>query len=97
MFAAGEVEEAHEYAIDGARRVSEALGLFGDGAAVSARVAMERTSWGQYYDALDTLQRRIASGDDRAEALQERAAAIIDACRTKDPDATRAEETRGSP
>ena len=97
LFAAGETGHASEYAIDGARRIDEALERFGDAATVSARVAAERTAWDHYYDALDALERGIAAGDDRAGALRERAMAIIDACRIRVPDATRAAETPENP
>jgi hypothetical protein len=95
MFAAGQVEEAHEYAIDGARRVKEALETFDDASAVAARVAAERTAWGHYYDALDILEAGMAAGDTRTKALRGRANAIIDACRTTVPSAAQADEMQG--
>jgi hypothetical protein len=94
MFAAGEVEHAHEYAIDGSRRLNETLQEFGDGAGVADRVRVERAAWAHYYDALDTLERGIAAGDGRAQVLRTRAAAIIDGCRIGVADATRSDESR---
>ena len=94
MFAAGEVEHAHEYAIDGSRRLNETLQEFGDGAGVADRVRAERAAWAHYYDALDTLERGIAAGDGRAQVLRTRAAAIIDGCRIGVADATRSDESR---
>ena len=87
MFAAGEVGLAHEYAIDGVRRVDEALEVFGDAAAVAARVHAERTAWGHYYDALDTLEAGIVAEDERTQELRARAVGIIEACRIQVPDA----------
>ena len=81
LFAAGEVGHAHEYAIDGARRIDEALRVFGDAAALAQRVQAERTAWGHYYDALDTLEAGTGAGDERALALRARADEIVDACR----------------
>jgi hypothetical protein len=81
MFATGDVEHAHEYAIDGARRVEEALEVFGDTAAVEGRVRAERTAWGHYYDALDTLEAGIGAEDERAQELCARAVEIMDGCR----------------
>jgi hypothetical protein len=86
MFAAGEVGLAHEYAIDGIRRVDEALEVFGDAAAVAARVHAERTAWGHYYDALDTLEAGIVAEDERSQELRARAVEIIEACRIQVPD-----------
>ena len=86
MFAAGEVGLAHEYAIDGVRRVDEALEVFGDAAAVAARVHAERTAWGHYYDALDTLEAGIVAEDERSQELRARAVEIIEACRIQVPD-----------
>jgi hypothetical protein len=83
MFAAGEVTQAHEYALVGARRVGEALDVFGNAAVVAGRVQAERTAWGHYYDALDTLEARIGADDERALELRARAVEIIDACRIR--------------
>ncbi len=81
LFAAGELAHAHEYAIDGARRIDEALAVFGDPAAVADRIRSERTAWGHYYDALDILEAGIAAGGTSALALRTRAIEIVDACR----------------
>ena len=81
LFAAGEVDHAHEYAIGGARRVDEALEAFGDAVALATRVEAERTAWGHFYDALDTLEAGIFAQEERALALRARAVEIIDACR----------------
>ncbi len=83
MFAAGEVEHAHEYASAAARRVDEALEVFGNAAAVAGRVQAERTAWGHYYDALDTLEAGIGAEDERALELRARAVGVIDACRIR--------------
>ncbi|MEA2620021.1 MAG: hypothetical protein QOC97_794, partial [Chloroflexota bacterium] len=88
LFAAGEVDHAREYAIEGARRVDEAIEAFGDPAAVAARVEAERTAWGHFYDALDGLEEGIAAQDEGALRLQARAVEIIDACRVQVPDGT---------
>ncbi|MFH0750900.1 MAG: hypothetical protein V2B17_03605, partial [Chloroflexota bacterium] len=83
MFAAGEVEHAHEYASAAIRRVGQALEVFGDAAAVAGRVQAERTAWGHYYDALDTLEAGIGARDSRALELRARAVEVIDACRIR--------------
>ncbi len=83
MFAAGEIEHAHEYAIDGSVRVAEAFEAFGDGARVAARVQAERTAWAHYYDALDILEAGIGADDERALELRSRARDIVDACRIR--------------
>jgi hypothetical protein len=88
MFAAGEVDHAWEYAIEGARRVDEALEVFGDPAVVATRVEAERTAWGQFYDALDSLEGGIAAQEERALELRAKAVEIIDACRVQVPDRT---------
>ena len=81
LFAAGELDQAREYAIVGARRIDEALDVFGDAVALAGHVRAERTAWGHYYDALDTLEAGIGAGDERALALRARAVEIVDACR----------------
>jgi hypothetical protein len=86
LFAAGEVDHAREYAIEGARRVDEAIEAFGDPAAVAARVEAERSAWGHFYDALDGLEEGIAAQDEGALRLRARAVEIIDACRVQVPD-----------
>ncbi|MCJ7712288.1 MAG: hypothetical protein MUQ32_15825, partial [Chloroflexi bacterium] len=81
MFAAGQVEDAHEYASVAARRVDEAFRVFGDGAAVAGRVQAERTAWGHFHDALDALEAGIETGDGRALDLRARAVRIVGECR----------------
>ena len=83
LFAAGDVEQAREYAVVGARRLDKALEVFGDAEEVARRVEAERTAWGHYYDALDTLEAGIAANDERALELRAQAVGIIDACRIR--------------
>ncbi len=81
MFAAGQVGDAHEYCSVAARRVDDALRVFGDSAAVAARVQAERTAWGHFHDALDALEAGIETGDGRALDLRARAVRIVEECR----------------
>ncbi len=87
LFAAGDVDDAHEYAIDGAHRLGDTFVSIEDGAAFTARVAAERRAWADYYDALDALEAGLVAGDPTAQALASRAVAIIDACRITAPNA----------
>ncbi len=81
LLAAGEADEARQYATEGAMRVGETLAFSSDRAAVSERVAAERTAWGHYYDAIDALEAGLGAGSERARELASRAMAIIDGCR----------------
>ena len=84
LFEAGDSDDAREYALDGSRRVAEAVASFGDAAGMATRVAAERTAWGHYYDALDTLEAGIAAGDARCLEIRHWAVDIIDACRIRE-------------
>jgi len=83
MLADGETSHGREYAIDGARRVSEVLAAAGDPARMASRVDAERRAWDDVYDAIDALEAGLAAGDHRAGELRSMATAIIDGCRIK--------------
>ena len=83
LLAAGEVEEAREYSLVGARRIAAAIEATGDAVAVADRVRAERTAWGHYYDALDALEAGLGADDARALEIRARAARIIEACRVR--------------
>lgn len=90
LFAGGDVDHAHEYAIDGALRLGDTLASIEDREAFAARVAAERRAWADYYDALDALEAGLGAEDPAAQAIAARAVAIIDACRIKTPNETAA-------
>jgi hypothetical protein len=71
---AEDVKGAREYAIDGARRVAEALAAEGEVGITSRELERERAAWNGYYDALDVLEQGRPD-------LRARAARIIDDCR----------------
>ena len=83
LLAAGEVEEAREYSLVGARRIAAAIEATGDAVALADRVRAERTAWGHYYDALDALEAGLGADDARALEIRARAARIIEACRVR--------------
>jgi hypothetical protein len=85
LFTNGDVQQAHEYAIDGARRLGDTFGSIDDGEAFRARVTAERAAWADYYDALDALEAGLGADDPTAQAIAARAVAIIDACRITAP------------
>jgi len=82
LLAAGEVEQAREYSLVGARRIAEAVEATGD-AALADRVRGERTAWGHFYDALDALEAGIGADDERALEVRARAVRIVEACRVR--------------
>ncbi len=83
LLAAGEVEQAREYALVGARRIAEAIEATEDAVALADRVRGERTAWGHYYDALDALEAGIGADDARALEVRARAVRIVEACRVR--------------
>ena len=83
LLAAGEVEQAREYSLVGARRIAEAIEATGDAVALADRVRAERTAWGHFYDALDALEAGIGADDERALEVRARAVRIVEACRVR--------------
>jgi hypothetical protein len=81
LCAAGDASGAREYAVDGARRVAEALAAEGDASITTRALERERAAWNDYYDALDVLEAERAD-------LRARAARIIDDCRVSVPGST---------
>lgn len=81
LFADGEIDDAREYAIDGARRIGETLGSQGDAAVAVRSLADEQAAWDDYYDALDALEAGIVADEPGAAQIRDTAAEIIDACR----------------
>lgn len=81
LFEAGDLTDAREYATDAPRRVEEALLADGDIDDVADRLHAERSSWGQFYDALDALETAIADDEDAAVGIRRAAGRIIDGCR----------------
>jgi hypothetical protein len=75
---AGDTKGAREYAIDGARRVAEALAAEGEVDNATRALEQERATWNDYYDALDLLEAGRAD-------LRAHAARIIDDCRVSVP------------
>jgi hypothetical protein len=70
----GAPADAREYAEDGAQRLGEAMGAYGDPALVAAELERERRAWAAYYEAVDALE----AGDG---TLAARAASMLEACR----------------
>jgi hypothetical protein len=83
LLAAGEVEQAREHSLVGARRIAEAMEATGDAMALADRVRAERTAWGHFYDALDALEAGIGTDDERALEIRARAVRIVEACRVR--------------
>lgn len=85
FFARGEGEWGREYALDGARRLTAAVDVTTDGAALRATVERERAGWARLYDALDVLEAGLEVGDPHALRSQRAAHAIVDGCRVRSP------------
>jgi hypothetical protein len=85
FFARGEGEWGREYALDGARRLTAAMDVTTDPAALRAKVERERAGWARFYDALDALEAGLEVGDPHALRSQRAAHAIIDGCRVRSP------------
>jgi hypothetical protein len=81
LFTEGHIDDAREYATDGARRIAGTLDSDGDPEVVARRLAAERTTWGHYFDALDALEAGIADHQPGAIQARARAVDIIDGCR----------------
>jgi hypothetical protein len=83
LFAAGDTQGGREYAVESARRVSEAFAAFDDSARVKRLVEAERAAWNHYYDALDLLEGGIRKHREPFLGLRTRALEIIDASRIR--------------
>jgi hypothetical protein len=83
MLEEGESVDARRYAVDGARRLSDLIEASAEPDGLLRRLADERRGWDDVYDAIDALEIGLEAGDERAEALRSKAAAIIDACRIR--------------
>ena len=74
-----------DLAVTGAPRLGAALDFTGEGGGFQKTIERERSAWSLYYDMLDSLETTLAAGDAEAEAIRERAVAIVDGTRLNGP------------